>query len=135
MAPKVTIKLDGIEGALAQFNKFDKESRVAMRKVVKKSATRLRKAIVSRAPLGPTGNLKKSITASYASDGFSAKVGPKSGKGGSHAHLVEFGHMVVVGGQLRGHSPAKPFIVPSAEEESPKYLKDVKDGIKGAIPK
>lgn len=132
---KMKIKVLGVNEALAQFNKFDRDSREALRKAVKKSSTRLRKAIIIRAPQGPTGNLKASIGTKLSKDGFSALVGPRSGKGGSHAHLVEFGHAVVVNGKVLGHSPPRPFITPAAEEEKSKYLNDVRVGIKGAIPR
>lgn len=131
--PKISIKMEGLDEAIAAFNRFDRDSREAMRKAVKKSSNRLRKGIIARAPQGPTGNLKKSIGTKYAKDGLSSQVGPRSGKGGSHAHLVEFGHVVVMNGKVMGHSPAKPFITPAAEDEKPKYLDDIRKGIKGAV--
>lgn len=129
---KINVKIEGIEEMLAKFDRFDRESRVAMRKVVRKSANRLRNGMRRRIN-DVTGDLRKSIGAKYAPDQLSAEVGPTRPLG-SHAHLVEFGHRLVVNGQSRGHVPARPFIVPAVEEEKEKYLNDLRSGIRGAIP-
>ena len=120
---RIKIDVEGIDNILNQFSRFDQESRVNLRKAVRSNANALRKAIQSRAPVD-SGNLKSSIKAKYEKDGFGADVGPVSGKG-SHAHLIEFGTVKM---------SAQPFITPSAEEQKPKYEKDIKGAIKGAIP-
>ncbi|CRF29036.1 phage protein%2C HK97 gp10 family [Mycobacterium tuberculosis] len=50
-------------------------------------------------------------------------MGPTRPKG-SHAHLLEFGTVKM---------SARPFITPSAEDQRPKYLDDVRKAVKGAI--
>jgi HK97 gp10 family phage protein len=93
---------------------------------------RLGRNMRNRAPKGPTGNLKASIKTKFSPDQLSAEVGPTHGKG-SHAHLVEFGHKLIIKGKYRGHVPAKPFMTPAAEEERPKYLSDLRQAIRRAV--
>jgi HK97 gp10 family phage protein len=119
---KVNIKIEGAEDVLRAFDRFDKASRENLRSAVKKNANALRKAIQNRAPVD-TGNLRDSIAAKYDKDGLGADVGPTRPKG-SHAHLLEFGTVKMA---------ARPFITPSAEEQRPKYLDDVRKAVKGAI--
>ena len=131
MSIKMKVDIVGVEEALARISKFDVETRVAVRKQVRRSANRLRKNMQGRVPVR-SGNLKKSIRAKYDSDQLGADVGPTR-PGGSHAHLVEFGHRLVINGQSKGHVPAKPFITPAAEEERPKYVDEMKQAIRGAV--
>lgn len=79
----------------------------------------------ARAPVGETGNLKRSIYLAYKdatstesvvvySVSWNSKIAP-------HGHLVEFGHAIVKGGkagrggQNIGWVPAKPFLRPAYE--------------------
>jgi HK97 gp10 family phage protein len=119
---RVSMKITGAEDVLKAFNKFDTESRIRLRAVVKKNATSIRKAIQARAPVD-SGNLKKSIGAKYDKDQLGADVGPKRPLG-SHAHLLEFGTVKM---------PAKPFITPAVEEQRNGYLEDIRDAVKGAV--
>ena len=89
----------------------------AMQKVIVAGAKPIRTAIRAETPVGPTGNLRKSVkyksgttdrafvklsTASKlaftVADGAGALIGPQ-GKGSPHAHLVIDGHEMV------GHRP------------------------------
>jgi len=119
---KVDIKLEGVDDVLDAFDRFDKESRVNLRRAVRRNANVLRKAIRERAPVD-SGNLRDSIRARYDKDGFGADVGPTRPKG-SHAHLLEFGTVKM---------SARPFITPAAEEQRNKYSNDIKNAIRGAI--
>lgn len=134
MSIKMKVDIVGVEEALARISKMDMETRIAVRKQVRRSANRLRKNMRNRAP-ELSGNLKKSIRAKYDSDQLGADVGPTR-PGGSHAHLVEFGHRLVTkDGKSIGHVPARPFIAPAAEEERPKYVEDMKRAIQEAVRK
>lgn len=130
---KLRIKVEGADDVLRAFDRFDKASRENLRTAVKKNANALRKGMQSRIH-DVSGDLKKSIRAKYDKDGLGADVGPTRPQG-SHAHLVEFGHMLVVNGQSAGHVPAHPFITPAAEEQRNPYLDDVRKAVKEAIPK
>ncbi|MFK7695402.1 HK97-gp10 family putative phage morphogenesis protein [Paenibacillus sp. HJGM_3] len=116
---KIKLKLIGVDEMLGTFSRFDKETRQAVRKVVKTSATRIRKAAQTRIRVD-TGKMKKTIRVKYSSDGLSAEIGPNS----PFAHLVEFGTT---------HSPAYPFMTPTAEEQKPLYVKDMEAALKAAV--
>lgn len=80
-----------------------------------------------KAPLGPTGNLKRSLTAKLmkrtghlppvAIAAVDRKIAP-------HAHLVEFG---------TSHAPAHPFFRPAVDESAERVLRDIEDKVKGKI--
>lgn len=95
-------------------------------------------AIVARAPVGKTGNLKNGFrkrkrTVTRGARGLLVRAGVQQTKQGSHAMLVEFGHRIVVGGRATrvrknrrggriiagtggrvvGQVPAHPFIRPA----------------------
>lgn len=80
-----------------------------------------------RAPLGPTGNLKRSLTAKLlkrtgnmppvAVAAVDRKIAP-------HAHLVEFG---------TSKAPAHPFFRPSVDTNGERVLTDLKDKLKDKI--
>lgn len=128
---KIKMDLTGVDEAITNIKLFDVKTHTNIRKTVRKSGLRLGRNMRNRVPVD-SGNLKKSIKTKFAKDGLGADVGPTYGKG-SHAHLVEFGHVLVKNGKAIGHVPAHPFINPSVEEERPKYIKEIKDAVKGAI--
>lgn len=135
MAIRMKVDIVGLEDAVNKINRFDFKTTTAVRGQVRKSALRLGRKIRAKAPVGDTGNLKKSIRTRFSKDELSADVGPTKGKG-SHAHLIEFGHrLVTTDGRSIGHVPAHPFITPAAEEERPKYISDMKQAIQGAVRK
>jgi len=82
-----------------------------LRKRVNGQATKaavnpIARAIRKAAPVGPTGNLKRSITTRMKryqqGDWFEATVGPKWPMG-AHGHLIEFGTV---------RQPPRPFVRP-----------------------
>lgn len=136
MSIKFQVDIVGVEDVINKINRFDFKTVSAVRGQVRKSALRLGRRIRAKAPVGDTGNLKKSIRTKFSKDELGADVGPTYGKGGSHAHLIEFGHRLVTkDGRSIGHVPAHPFIAPAAEEERPKYISDMKLAIRGAVKK
>lgn len=118
----VDVKFEGLEEVMREFNRFDKESRVNLRRAVRKNVNSLRKGMRSRIH-NVTGNLSKSISAKYDKDGFGAVIGPTRPLG-SHAHLLEFGTVKMA---------ARPFVTPAVEEQRDKYLNDVRAAVRGAI--
>lgn len=92
-------------------------SRIA-RRTVTRVARDVRDAARQRAPVGPTGNLRRSIKSRRAKGSRSRaeaevwvdRSGGKSGRG-YHWHLVEFGTVKMA---------AQPFVVPTIEEYRPK---------------
>lgn len=81
----------------------------------------LQQAVKSHTPVGPTGNLKRSIAkvvkvygGGKLAIGF---VGPNWWNSGRHGHLVEEGTKMryTKAGAYRGAAPAKPFLGPVFE--------------------
>jgi HK97 gp10 family phage protein len=108
-----------------------RESRNILRRTTVTIARTVRDEVRKRAPVGPTGNLQRSIKSKRNSDErtlISAQVyadrsGGRSGKG-YHSHLVEFGTRPrqKQSGAYSGVGPAQPFINPAA------------DSLRGEIP-
>lgn len=116
---KLKIKITGLDDVIGAFSRFDKETRVAVRKAVRVSANRIRKTAQSKVPIR-TGGMQKRIRARYAKDGFSAEIAPRTG----FASLVEFGTV---------HSRAQPFMQPTAEEERDRYIKQMEQALKDTV--
>lgn len=86
-----------------------------------------------RAPVGPTGNLKKSIITKLL-----RKIGnwPRTAmaavnnKKAPHAHLIEFGtsrRYQKTTGRYTGIGPAKPFWRPAVDTNFQRVYKDIRD--------
>lgn len=119
-ARKPPIKLTGMDSFLAGYRKAagvvsDKE----VAGIMLAGARVIAKAVRRRAPKGPTGNLKKGVRAKKfrrfkvhqpaAWAGTIHKLAP-------HAHLVEYGHRLVRGGQEVGFVRGHPFFRPAVQE-------------------
>jgi len=92
--------MQGLDELLRKLQKLDtRTGRKVLRKGTRAASTPMQKAVRNAAPVGPTGNLKKSIERRYKfyrnSTTDVCVVGPridmKEGKGGYHGHLVEEG--------------------------------------------
>lgn len=95
------------------------ETRIAKR-AVGFAATPIARAMRQAAPIGETGNLRKSIgkkSKAYQSGTSVALVGPRISDShlGFHGHLVERGHVNRDG----SYTPAHPFMEPAAEQAKP----------------
>ena len=86
-----------------------------------KSAEQLRDRIGQKAPLGPTGRLKKSPVAKRYGNVAIAGVDRKKAP---HAHLVEFG---------TSHSAAHPYFRPAVAEMKSKTADNFKDDVGKSI--
>jgi HK97 gp10 family phage protein len=90
-------------------------SKTVLKNALKKAAAPIRAAAEANAPIGPTGNLKKSMVVS--TELKSHKVRAKKsvivfvGSTAPHAHLVEFGTAprYQENGKYTGQMPANPF--------------------------
>lgn len=113
--PAYRVQVEGIDLALAALKKWGpRELEVDMRRANMVAARIAARAIKATAPVGKTGNLKKSVRARRARPGFGAVVaGPLGGRGlGAHRHLVIRGHRIVtVSGRDTGRrSRPNPFV-------------------------
>lgn len=90
MARSIEINLMGTGATITAIGKYDMETREEIKKVVKTTSKNVQKKAKSLAPVGPTGNLKKSIRPKYFDNGLSSTVVPR-GKKGAHRHFIEYG--------------------------------------------
>jgi len=89
--------------------------------ILGKSADFLRDDIISRAPLGSTGNLKRGIVSKTYSDYKEAAALVMINYGRApHAHLVEFGHAG------KNPAPPHPFFRPAWDDDKQKIEEDIK---------
>ncbi len=85
----------------------------------------------SRAPKGPTGNLKESIVAKLLHrirDNPAPAIAAVDFRKGPHAHLVEFGtgpRYQKKTGKYTGNMPAKPFFRPAWVRNKNKVLNNI----------
>jgi HK97 gp10 family phage protein len=124
------IRIEGLNQLEAQFGRIEKGLNKAAKETLMKQAILVRDRIKEKAPLGPTGNLKRSSIAKMMPDkpnypllaiaGIDRKIAP-------HAHLVEFGH-------AGPHpAPAHPFFRPAIAETFPRALENIKTDLKEGI--
>ena len=91
------LKIEGSEALAQRLRKLEKKlGRAEAVKILKKGAPPIKKEMKKLAPLGRTGNLRKSIVTRRGkknrSLGETVLVGPKGGKKGApYAHIVELG--------------------------------------------
>ena len=102
---------------------------------VEKAADIITKQAKENAPVGVTGNLKKGIiTKKWISKGYQTiflstvdyKISP-------HAHLVEYGHRLIIKGQKRGKVKAYPFFRPAVDAKRNEALRIIEDGARKII--
>ena len=87
--------------------------------ILLKGAESIADAVRQRTPIGPTGNLRRSITAkTLRRHGFSAapSLAAINFKLGPHAHLLEFGTVKM---------KARPFFQPTAESKLPEVSEQI----------
>ncbi len=107
----------------------------------------------ANAPMGETGNLKRSIEAKviHREQGSVAAIAAVNYRKGPHAHLVEFGHIAWRGGRRKKKQgralkvkstgtkfvPAHPFFRPAWDENAETVkegvLEDLKSKVEGAV--
>lgn len=118
---KPALKIEGLNSLKKGIENLEKTVEKAAGDSAFKSAEEIRDRIQSKAPLGPTGNLKRSPVArrygGVSIAGIDRKIAP-------HAHLVEFG---------TSHSAAHPFFRPAVAEWKSKVDKRFREDIGGAV--
>lgn len=127
---KAQVYIKGLDALEKETNKIIKEVTKGQTKLLLEQAQLVRDRIKEKAPLGPTGNLKKaayaavlpetSIKMPLAFAGIRPRKAP-------HAHLVEFGH----GGPRP--APPHPFIRPAWDEVQETVRENIKTGIKKIV--
>ena len=102
---------------------------------IEKAANVITKQAKENAPVGKTGNLKRGIvTKKWISKGHQTiylsavdyKISP-------HAHLVEYGHKLIIKGQKRGKVKAYPFFRPAVDAKRDEALRIIENGARKII--
>lgn len=115
MAVDMKIRVEGVNLLLHRLDNLSLGLRNRIHKrAVTKGATVIRKEVRKQTPVGPTGNLKKSVASvirKYGQDRFVAVIG-HSWPEGAHAHLIEYGTQLrsTKSGKSTGRVPPNPFM-------------------------
>jgi len=124
---QVQIYLKGLDELERQANKFIKEVNEEKTKLLLAQAKIVRDRIKARAPLGPTGKLKKSPYAVAMPASLSGPAVAFAGirpRKAPHAHLVEFG---------TSRAPAHPFFRPAWDSCREEVKRNIEFGLKKKI--
>lgn len=127
---KAQIYIKGLEQLEKEANKIIKEVGKDKADLLLSQAKLVRDRIKEKAPLGPTGNLKKAAYASVLPETTTRNVVAFAGvrpRKAPHAHLVEFGH----GGPHP--APPHPFVRPAWDETRNTVRENIKNGLKKTI--
>ena len=132
----LTAKLSGDKELIKRIKKIGKDvSTKEAEKVLLDAAKIIADDARSRVNRGPTGNLEKAIDEkTWIIDtekilvlaAVDRKIAP-------HAHLVEYGHELVVKGKIVGHVPAHPFWRPAVDAKAAEARRRMNEGIKRLI--
>ncbi len=141
MADRITIDLIGDRELQRAFKTLEKKAKRSIgRKGIAAGSTPMMKRMRALAPVGETGNLKKSIGRKFKRYGGVdvAIIGPriKTGKfTGQHAFIVEFGtkERFTEAGASRGVMPAHPFMRPAFAQMKRISAKKSEVAIKNAV--
>lgn len=128
MQPSIYIK--GLDELERKCNQVIKEVSKEKTQLLLKQARLVRDRIKSKAPRGPTGNLKKAAYAKAYPETTTSPAVAYAGirpKRAPHAHLVEYGH----GGPHP--APAHPFFRPAVDEMMPKVQRNIEQGLKKTV--
>ena len=122
MNPGIYIKQADLNNFEKNINKILKAETDGKTKLLLSQAKLVQARIKEKAPLGPTGNLKKATYAIAYPETLSSSAVAFAGirpKKAPHAHLVEYGH----GGPHP--APPHPFIRPVRDEMMPKVRENI----------
>ena len=119
-----------------QFRELEeKVGRRVLNRAAKKGAEVILHRAEINAPTGRTWDLRKSLLVKRKK-GEPGRVlfhiGFKLPEGHA-AHLVEFGHRLVVRGKFIGHVPAHPFLRPAIEESRDRVLQVISAELRASI--
>lgn len=140
MRDTVKVEVQGLSDLLANLQRLAPAlARKLERRALKKALEPMKRAAEQNAPLGETGNLKKSfklrsrgkrlfVSADLYTDPADAP----------HSHLVEFGHLAVKRGLLGirrvvGHVPPHPYLRPAFEAKADEAIEIFADEVGAAL--
>jgi len=143
--PNESVRIEGVDKLVRRFKKLERA--YGMRGELLEGALLgaskiVRRRVQANAPLGPTGNLRRSVVAkkfNYQLNNKPAAFCAIDRRIAPHAHLVEYGtaERHWKSGKSTGHMPAKPFFKPGVEQSTPHvrmYLKSqIQELLKRAV--
>ena len=129
MSDKLEIRIDGLKDLEKDFKRLTKSFKPEeVKKASMEAAQIIRDEAERRAPLGPTGNLKKSNVVKPLNKDKKkpSAIAAVDRKVAPHAHFVEFGTSKMT---------ARPFFRPAVELEGPKAAQKFRDSLKKLVEK
>ena len=111
----MTLKVEGVEETIAEFNAINIKVTKNVQEVIESSAIRVRDDARSRAPF-KTGKLKRDIRVKKSKDGLTAAVTYMGKKRAFYGKFIEFGTRFM---------PARPFLGPAWEVERPNFIRAI----------
>lgn|SRR6056297_2104576 len=129
MANKVNIKIEGLKELEKDFKRLTKGFKPAeVQKAAVDSAEIIRADAERRAPLGPTGNLKKSniVKTLDRNKKRPSAIAAVDRKVAPHAHLLEFGTSKMA---------ANPFFRPAVESQGNRAAENFRTGLEKLVKK
>lgn len=123
----MTVKIEGIPELEHKLDKMGKNmSGEKLGPLHLKGAQVVRDAIIQKAPVGPTGNLKRSPVAKLMKprEFFVCAIAAIDRKIAPHAHLLEFGTVKM---------SARPFFRPAWDETRDKVRRMIQEGLKKQV--
>jgi len=126
----LTFKIEGILETASKLKQLsDSLKGKAMGDNLLKQAQMIADDARDRAPLGPTGNLKRSLHARLLSDKLrfpKVAIAAVDRKIAPHAHLIEFG---------TSKMSARPFFRPAVDSHAGKVIDNIRDGAENLVKK
>jgi len=126
----VTFKIEGIAGAVKKIKQLSNSLKgKGMSDTLLRQAQVIAEDARNRAPLGPTGNLKRSLHARMLGDRPNfpkVAIAAVDRRIAPHAHLIEFG---------TSKMSARPFFRPAVDAHASKVISNIKDGAKKLVEK
>ncbi len=117
-------KIEGLDNLQKEMNRLEKAFKGDKTKdAAKRPAEMLRDSVKQKAPVGPTGNLKRSVQAKELDYVWIAAVDQKIAP---HAHLLEFGTV---------NMPAQPFFRTGIEAASNQAVKEFHSNLAKLVDK
>jgi len=126
----LTFKIEGVLEAVKALDKVSNSLKgKAMGKTLLKQAETIAEDARDRAPLGPTGNLKRSLHAKLLDEKTrfpTVAIAAVDRKIAPHGHLIEFG---------TSKMSARPFFRPAVDAHANKVISNIKAGAKKLVEK
>lgn len=124
MADEMSVDVSGLTKLAASFQSASRRVGGDVANVVRGTAKAVEATMRDGAPVGPTGDLKKSITTTFEGDGRSGTMSATIGPTVPYARFVENGTAFM---------QPEPFVAPSADAHEAEFEKRIDSAVVRAI--